>query len=177
MLLILPFPLVIMVRTPWQRKAQLSSLFILGIFVIAITVIRLPINSSNISSQVNRSTWASVELLTAAIVVNASTLFSLWNKNRKEKSQESLAGGTGVTPRYHYGQGISTTNISARKKTNKIVEDEHGLISMHGIRHTYEVTVSESALAFREAGSKGSLYKVLPEDLAKPASPRDKLGS
>lgn len=176
MLLILPFPLVIMVRTPWQRKAQLSGLFMLGIFVIAITIIRLPINSINIGSQVNRSTWASVELLTAAIVVNASTLFSLWNKNRKEKSQKSSAGGTGVTPRYHYRHGMST-NISARKKTNKTVEDEHGLISMHGIRHTHEVTVSESALAFREAGSKGSLYEVLPGDLAKPASPRDKLGS
>lgn len=48
---------------------------------------------------------------------------------------------------------------------------------MHRIRHTHKVTVSELALAFREAGLKGSLYEVLPGDLAKPELPRDKLGS
>ncbi|KAH6606012.1 PTH11-like G-protein-coupled receptor [Trichoderma cornu-damae] len=85
MLLVMPIPVIIKLKAPTARKAQLLTLFTLGIFIIAITIIRLPINSSHPYSQVNRTTWASTELLTAAIVVNAPTLYSFWNTRQREK--------------------------------------------------------------------------------------------
>lgn len=86
MLIILPIPFVVRLAAPWQRKLQLLCLFTLGIFIVAITAIRLPINAIHKSSQVNRSTWASTELVTAAIVVNAPSLYALWNKHRRDKA-------------------------------------------------------------------------------------------
>lgn len=86
MLLILPLPVIFKLKAPTSRKAQLIILFTLGIFIILITIIRLPINSRNSTSQVNRTTWASTELLTAAFVVNAPTLYSFWNKRQRDKS-------------------------------------------------------------------------------------------
>ncbi|KAL7951405.1 PTH11-type GPCR protein [Trichoderma barbatum] len=86
MLLIMPIPVIFKLKAPLGRKAQLLTLFTLGIFIIIITIIRLPINSSHPYSQVNRTTWASTELVTAAIVVNAPTLYSFWNKRQRDKS-------------------------------------------------------------------------------------------
>ncbi|KAF4972716.1 hypothetical protein FSARC_781 [Fusarium sarcochroum] len=110
MLLVLPIPLIVSLRTAWQRKAQLCALLTLGVFIIAITVARLPINTENKDSQVNRTTWASIELLTAAIVVNAPAIYGLWNKRRQAKS-ESRSQGTHTRS---YGQG---THISAAHTT------------------------------------------------------------
>ncbi|KAK2596636.1 hypothetical protein QQS21_006312 [Conoideocrella luteorostrata] len=87
MLLVLPIPVVTIMKAPWRRKMQLYVLFTLGFFIIVITIIRLPINSTNIDSQVSRTTWASTELLTSAIVVNATSLYGLWNKRRRGRSE------------------------------------------------------------------------------------------
>lgn len=85
MLLILPIPVMVSWNTSWMRKIKLYILFMLGIFIVAITLIRLPINALNKDSQVNRTTWASTELLTAGIVVNAPTLYGLWNMRRQQQ--------------------------------------------------------------------------------------------
>ncbi|KFG77846.1 hypothetical protein MANI_017459 [Metarhizium anisopliae] len=87
MLLVLPIPVVASLRAPWRRKAQLYPLFTLGIFIIVVTIVRLRINYANIGSQGNRTTWASAELLTATVVVNAPTLYGLWNKRRRDKRE------------------------------------------------------------------------------------------
>lgn len=92
MLIILPLPVIFKLKAPPARKAQLVVLFTLGIFIILITIIRLPINSQNATSQVSRTTWASTELLTAAIVVNAPTLYSFWNKRQGEKKGAQVQG-------------------------------------------------------------------------------------
>lgn len=89
MLLVLPIPFVLGLTIPWKRKVQLLCLFTLGVFVILITAIRLPINSINKDSQDNRTLWATTELLTAAIVVNAPAIWGLWNKRRREKYSNS----------------------------------------------------------------------------------------
>lgn len=82
MLLLLPLPTLFSLQTPWKRKLRLMVICTLGIFIIAITVIRLPINALNASVQANRTVWASTELLTAAIVANAPTLYGAFNKAR-----------------------------------------------------------------------------------------------
>jgi hypothetical protein len=55
-------------------------LFSLGVFLVIITVIRLPLNIKDSSFQVNRTTWASVESFTAAFVANVPTLYTLRKK-------------------------------------------------------------------------------------------------
>ncbi|KAF2219491.1 hypothetical protein BDZ85DRAFT_205708 [Elsinoe ampelina] len=88
MLLILPIPSLISLQTPWRLKLRLYILCTLGLFIIAVTVIRLPINALNASVQANRTTWASTELLAAAIAVNAPTLYGAYNSWRRS--------GTGI---------------------------------------------------------------------------------
>ena len=83
MLIVLPIPVLTILQAPLRRKLQLYALFALGVFIVGITAIRLPINSLNKSSQDNRTVWASTELLTSAIAVNAPTLVSLWNSGRR----------------------------------------------------------------------------------------------
>lgn len=85
MLLLLPLPTLFSLQTPWKRKVRLTLICTLGIFIIAITVIRLPINAISADSQANRTVWASTELLTAAIVANAPTLYGAVNKIRGEE--------------------------------------------------------------------------------------------
>jgi hypothetical protein len=82
LLLALPLPTLFSLQTPWKRKLRLMLICTLGIFIVAITVIRLPINALNASVQANRTVWASTELLTAAIVANAPTLYGAVNKAR-----------------------------------------------------------------------------------------------
>lgn len=94
MLLVLPLPFVIGLTVPVRRKIQLIALFTLGIFIILITAIRLPINSLHKDSQDNRTLWATTELLTAAIVVNATAIWGLWNKRQRSRSN----GTGGKTP-------------------------------------------------------------------------------
>lgn len=62
-----------------------------GFFIVAITVVRLPQNWNNATAQVNRTTWASAELLSSAIVANAPTFYSL-NKARREKNSSKPLG-------------------------------------------------------------------------------------
>lgn len=143
MLLVMPIPVIYKLKAPLRRKAQLVTLFTLGIFIIAITIIRLPINSSHPYSQVNRTTWASTELLTAAIVVNAPTLYSFWNKRQREKTptpqQVHRDGGRGTD---HFAmQTIGGTNISSGGGGGKHKPSV-------GILQTKEVTVTE----YRQSG-------------------------
>lgn len=162
MLLVLPIPLVVSLKTIWQRKAQLIALFTLGIFIIAITIIRLPINASNKDSQINRTTWASTELLTAALVVNAPTIYGLWNKRRQAKSESRSQGTAGLSHRY-YGQG---THVSAGHRSAVDPEDNSYMMksrrksAMDGILQTKEVIVSE----LREGDRRGRGWSNLPEE-------------
>lgn len=69
-------------------------MFSLGVFLVAITVIRLPFNLEDAGMQINRTIWASVESFTAAIVANVPTLYTL-RKNLPDRSTtlEKLNGG------------------------------------------------------------------------------------
>ncbi|KAJ4861969.1 hypothetical protein T069G_02923 [Trichoderma breve] len=136
MLIVLPIPVILKLKAPLARKAQLFALFTLGIFIIAITIIRLPINSSHPYSQVNRTTWASTELLTAAIVVNAPTLYSFWNKRRREKStpREQAQGDSDkaddrIAMETIGGSTFSSSGGPKRKPTGGIIQTKEVIVS------------------------------------------------
>ncbi|KAL7918217.1 hypothetical protein ACQKWADRAFT_304811 [Trichoderma austrokoningii] len=138
MLIILPLPVIFKLKAPPSRKAQLVVLFTLGIFIILITVIRLPINSHNATSQVNRTTWASTELLTAAIVVNAPTLYSFWNKRRQENSGPRVQQGDGEN-----GKGIGQFALETIGGSTFSGDESKKRKSTSGVLQTKDVTVTE----------------------------------
>jgi hypothetical protein len=77
-------------------KYQLAILFAVGLFIVAITIARLPQNARNPTAQVNRTTWASIELLAAAIVANAPVLYGLLKGQRqrsKHAASEAVSSG------------------------------------------------------------------------------------
>lgn len=96
MLIALPIPILVMVKRSAIEKIQLAALFAVGLFIVAITIARLPQNAKNPTAQVNRTTWASVELLAAAIVANAPVLYGLLKgQSQRSKHAASEGGSTG----------------------------------------------------------------------------------
>ncbi|KAA8644967.1 hypothetical protein EYZ11_004499 [Aspergillus tanneri] len=95
MLIALPLPVLIMVKRSMMEKLQLTALFAIGFFIVAITIIRLPQNAQNSTKQVNRTTWASVELLAAAIVANAPVLYGFYHGHREESRSRATATSSG----------------------------------------------------------------------------------
>ncbi|KIN08869.1 hypothetical protein OIDMADRAFT_108191 [Oidiodendron maius Zn] len=86
MLIGLPMPSLISVRRSFvaarpllilYSKLRLIAIFSLGIFLIIISIFRLPINFSHGLEQADRTIWASTESLVAAIVANFPTLYAL----------------------------------------------------------------------------------------------------
>ncbi|KAL9945169.1 hypothetical protein ACHAQF_006720 [Verticillium nonalfalfae] len=161
MLILLPLPLVVAMQAAWRLKAQLYALFLLGIFIIAITIVRLPISTLHKDSQLNRSTWASVELLVTAIVVNAPTMYGLYNNGRRAHAT-SNAEETGDT------FGMATMGSMARK--TKIEADNahdfdaspvgRSLGHIEGILQTRETIVTE----YRETDRKARGYANLADE-------------
>ena len=70
---------------------RLSILCACGILTIVVVVIRLPVNIANSTVQANRSILGSVEVLAAAIVVNALALYGAVNRLWKRKSPSTGA--------------------------------------------------------------------------------------
>ncbi|PSK53805.1 hypothetical protein B9Z65_7611 [Elsinoe australis] len=136
MLLILPIPSLISLQTPWRLKLRLYILCTLGLFIIAVTVIRLPINALNASVQANRTTWASTELLAAAIAVNAPTLYGAYNSWRRARngigsSAYSLPGQSASRPVNTNASGSRFGQLSQNMGLGRRVPDEEDEIMLN----------------------------------------------
>lgn len=96
-----------------MQKIRLGLLFTLGIFIIAITLVRLPLNFIYEDDLFSRSTFISLELMTVAAVVNAPTLCGLWNSTRRQnvsqRQNTALRHDNGQHEFWHANsRGIST---------------------------------------------------------------------
>ena len=60
MLMFIPLPLIFRSQLPTKAKVQISALFLIGFFCIAVTIIRMVIVLQDIT-QSNRFIWAYVE--------------------------------------------------------------------------------------------------------------------
>lgn len=153
MLLVVPIPLFFELQTSWRRKIRLYLLFTLGIFIIIITVIRLPINNMNIDSQVSRTTWAVTELLTATIVVNAPTMYGFWNK-KKQGSTYNHSHESGTLSR---NSVRAPTSHRPHRQDLALQPIPYKSGSAEGILRTRETTVT------RYAGSDGISDDTVPQ--------------
>ncbi|KAK1141909.1 hypothetical protein N8T08_008422 [Aspergillus melleus] len=95
MLIALPVPVLVMVKRSLAEKLQLAALFAIGLFIVVITIIRLPQNAQHSTVQVNRTTWANVELFAAAIVSNAPVLYGFYRGSRENSRSRATNTGTG----------------------------------------------------------------------------------
>ncbi|PWW80252.1 hypothetical protein C7212DRAFT_355752 [Tuber magnatum] len=87
-LILIPLPLVFKSRLPIIRKLQLFLLLGLGIFVVCITIIRMPVIIVDKSIQKARTLWASIECLAACIVANAPALNSFLRQKARKPSRD-----------------------------------------------------------------------------------------
>lgn len=107
-----------------HRKLRLLALFSLGFFLVIITVIRLPINFSHGFQQVNRTTWASTEALTAAIVAKVPTLYTLRKRAPVTTSQPETNTGSGTRKRR-----LGCSRMDAERSEGTKVEEEGIMIT------------------------------------------------
>ncbi|RMX76586.1 hypothetical protein D0869_10588 [Hortaea werneckii] len=172
MLMALPWPMLIKAKLQPRRKFELAVLFLFGIFIIVITAVRLPLNNNKITSQVSRSTWASVELMVAAIVVNAPTLYGLWNRRRDRKDgtpTDPSLGPPRVPIRTSYF-GPSSTIQRARPRTNQSGSGD----PLVGIQQTVSVHIQEEKTFTEQQTSSGPAEEL--HELRRTGSPSGVLG-
>ncbi|CAG8040586.1 unnamed protein product [Penicillium salamii] len=103
MLIALPIPILVLVKRSTAEKLQLAALFAVGLFIVAITIARLPQNTKNPTAQVNRTTWASIEELAAAIVANAPVVYGLL-KGRVQRSRDAASASGSTQPSWQRTQ-------------------------------------------------------------------------
>lgn len=77
MLLALPFPILFHAKTTLSKQLRLMSLFSLGFFLIAVSVVRMVQGNKNARIQLSRTMWASIETLFASIVATVPALYIL----------------------------------------------------------------------------------------------------
>lgn len=113
---------------------QLAALFAIGLFIVVITIIRLPQNARHSTVQVNRTTWANVELFAAAIVANAPVLYGFYRGGRE--NSRSRATNTGTGPHSSRDRALAS-------------QDQHW--EMHKVNHPRRTSALGSKLATRPA--------------------------
>jgi hypothetical protein len=156
MLLALPLPMLSSLQTPWRTRLRLYCLCTLGVFIIAITIIRLPINAMHAAVQANRSTWASTELLAAAIVVNAPVLYgslNLWRQRSQQKSQRSArraGAGAGASSTI---RTIGSAGRQPGRASNAPKDDEELMLQPH------RQTSITSGISFQDSQSEDGTTK------------------
>jgi len=97
MLMLFPMPIVWDAPLARNKKYFVLGMFALGLFTVAITIVRLPLIISDNVTQSSRSLWASIEILTASLVTNAPFYYTLvrdWVSGTHAKVSGSFELGT-----------------------------------------------------------------------------------
>ncbi|KAM0817900.1 hypothetical protein AB5N19_03707 [Seiridium cardinale] len=105
LLMAIPIPLVLSVKLPKMQRLRILSLFSIGIFLIAVSIIRI-LEGRNSHSQRAQTLWASLEIICAAGVAVTPSIYAL-SRNRSENS--SLV--TTFSPPVGYGSHTMTSRI------------------------------------------------------------------
>ncbi|TGZ84710.1 hypothetical protein EX30DRAFT_345391 [Ascodesmis nigricans] len=140
-LILIPLPVLLRIHLPVFRKLQLAALFSVSLFVITVTIIRMPLIVQSGSLQKLRSFWASVECFAAAIVANAplfNSIFQDWLAKRRINSP-NLKMRTGDGDAAGGGAGLgdvreTITNGKKRKARAPVTGvDSNGSLTRHEI--------------------------------------------
>jgi hypothetical protein len=153
MLIILPMPTLWSIQRSLVERLRLVGLFSIGFFLVAITVVRLPLNFANGTAQVNRTTWASVESFGAAFVANVPTLFTLRRKtlNLSSGTRTGATSGSNVRTRTTRTGDFSSRDgwrqMGSKSEVNAEDESDKGILvdmeSDRGITVTRSIELVE----------------------------------
>jgi hypothetical protein len=81
LLMCIPLPIILRARLPIRTKIQLCSVFLVGLFVIGISITRIVIVLQNLT-QINKLIWGQMECFAATVVANAPIIHSLYRHGR-----------------------------------------------------------------------------------------------
>ncbi|KAK9415035.1 hypothetical protein SUNI508_10640 [Seiridium unicorne] len=84
LLMTIPIPLVLSVKLPKMQRLRILSLFSIGVFLVAVSIVRI-LEGRNSHSQRAQTLWASLEILCAAGVAVTPSIYAL-ARNRSENS-------------------------------------------------------------------------------------------
>ncbi|KAL3419708.1 hypothetical protein PVAG01_08206 [Phlyctema vagabunda] len=155
MLIGLPLPTLFGLKTTWASRFRLVGLFSLGMLVVVVTIVRLPLNVTNVTLQNNRTTWASTEAFAAALVANIPTLYTLRRRKTENLStpKKTAWQGSGSHLGSHFTNPRSTRS---RKVDEEILDLEYGNRSNGIMVHTsIEMFDRSTALESRKSEKSG----------------------
>lgn len=149
-------PTLFRLQRSLAQRLRIASLFSIGFFLVAITIIRLPLNFAHGTAQVNRTTWASVEAFGAAFVANVPTLFTL----RRKSPNLSIVTTSGSNPRTRtsrdgWGRMRSRSQVNVEDDSDKDIlsdsksvarKEDQGIVVRRSIELS-EVDAHEVAVA------------------------------
>jgi len=81
LLMCIPLPIIIRAQLPIRTKIQLCSVFLVGLFVIGISITRIVIVLQNLT-QINKLIWGQMECFAATVVANAPIIHSLYRHGK-----------------------------------------------------------------------------------------------
>ncbi|KAJ4373451.1 hypothetical protein N0V86_007590 [Didymella sp. IMI 355093] len=87
MLMALPFTLICSVTVPITQRLRVMALFSIGIFLVAISVIRI-VQGKDSRVQRGHTLWASLEILLAVVVAVTPTIYALAHGRHEDSSIE-----------------------------------------------------------------------------------------
>ncbi|KAH6884888.1 hypothetical protein B0T10DRAFT_492941 [Thelonectria olida] len=101
-LIIFPFPILRYIKINTKARLPLIFLFCLAGFVVAITIIRLPLILNESVSQRSRSMWASIEILCACVVANTAFYYAFFKEvQRGHDTSAAPSSNVGRMNFYH----------------------------------------------------------------------------
>ncbi|KAK5464652.1 COPII coat GTPase [Exophiala xenobiotica] len=134
MLVIMPFPVLFAVKTRWQKKVQLCSLFSIGFFLIAVTLVRIIQGIPNARVQSTRTFWGSIETLFATLVAQAPTLYTLLRRTTSQNSYQQAGDSYRLA-----SSGYQTTDRSKPRRVPNDRDIELGGVGADGGDKSYSV--------------------------------------
>ncbi|CAO2652984.1 Nn.00g023950.m01.CDS01 [Neocucurbitaria sp. VM-36] len=105
LLMALPFSLILSVKIPTMQRLRLLFLFSIGIFLIAVSIMRIMLGK-NSRIQSAHTMWASLEILFAVIVAVTPTIYALV-RNRREDTSYPNQSHISMTGRTYPGASVS----------------------------------------------------------------------
>lgn len=114
MLLALPLPLLFHAKTTLSKRLRLLSLFSLGFFLIAVSIVRMVQGNKNARIQLSRTMWASIETLFASVVAMGPALYILIRPKSQQSSYYLSSDG-----RTHPSHSLGGTFTSSKVRQGK----------------------------------------------------------
>lgn len=112
LLILFPIPLLWRMTLSKAKKIQLTIVFSVGIFVIAVTSARLPLIFDQSNRQVTRSIWASIEMGTACLVANVGFFYALIKDVMNGHSNSGAAARASVSTAVRPGSDLFENRTS-----------------------------------------------------------------